>query len=149
MAGRTHGLSRKGGRKTNLYAVWVAMRRRCTNSNEACYPQYGGRGVSVCPEWDDYKAFHDWAVRSGYCRGLTLDRIDNDGNYEPSNCRWATRKQQARNRRVTRVLELDGKAKPLAQWAEELGMNRDTLRGRLRNGWSVRRALTTPIGGSR
>lgn len=82
----THGLSHHP-----LYSVWCGMKRRCNNPNEEKYPRYGGRGIKVCKEWkEDFKKFYDWAIENGYKKGLQIDRIDNDGNYEPSNCKWET-----------------------------------------------------------
>ena len=141
----THGLA-----SDRMYGKWKDMKRRCHNPEHRNYPDYGGRGIAVCAEWrDDFKAFYDHVTAlPGYGKpGMSLDRIDNDGNYEPGNVRWATEKQQKRNTRYTVMLEFDGKIQCMADWADELGMKRVTLEQRIRSGWSVERALTESIRG--
>ena len=108
---------------------------------------YGGRGISVCKEWDEsYEAFRDWALANGYADGLSIDRIDVDGNYEPPNCRWATNQEQQNNKRTNVYLTFNGKTQTIAQWAREVGINPVTLHARIyRYRWSVERALTEQV----
>lgn len=88
-----------GGKGTRLYNIWKGMRQRCTNPKATDYALYGGRGVTFAPEWNEYGAFHDWAIANGYRDNLTLDRVDPDGMYAPDNCRWATAQEQRLNQR--------------------------------------------------
>lgn len=133
-----------GGSKTRLYTIWACMKNRCSCSNNTHFNCYGGRGIKVCDEWKDFENFQIWAVNNGYGENLTLDRIDNDGNYEPSNCRWVTRKEQSFNRRTNHIIEFNGEQRPLGQWAEIFGIHPRTIKDRLGYGWSVEKALTQP-----
>ncbi len=125
------------------YVSWRAMWTRCKRRKNSNYYLYGGAGITVCGRWRSFEFFlADMGERPGGC---TLDRIDGIGNYIPENCRWATRKQQMRNRRDNRLIAHDGQTLCLAEWNERLKMGKDTLGGRLRRGWPVHRALTTPV----
>lgn len=139
---RTHGETH-----TRLYTIWKGMRHRCYSKSRREYPSYGGRGIMVCPEWrDDFLAFRDWAMANGYDDTLSIDRIDNDGNYEPANCRWADTKQQNNNRRSNRPITYSGQTMTITEWSEQTGIPFHVLSQRLgRMGWSVEKALTTPV----
>ena len=117
------------------------MRTRCNNPNFKEYDRYGGRGIKVCQEWDDYFAFREWALQHGYADTLTIDRIDNDGDYYPTNCRWITIAEQQQNRCTCHMITFDGQTKNLTEWAKEYGIARKTIRARLNKGWPVERAL--------
>ena len=110
------------------------MMDRCYREKAHNYPLYGGRGIKVCEEWHSMELFGDWAEKNGYKIGLTLDRIDPDGDYCPENCRWATRKQQANNRRNTVYVTIDGVTKTLSEWAEFVGISRSTINNRYCDG---------------
>jgi hypothetical protein len=125
-----------------LYFIWCGMKVRCKNPNSKAFPDYGGRGIIVCDEWvSDYLNFRDWALSNGYTDGLSIDRKDNDGNYEPTNCRWVTEKIQANNTRTNHLLTLGNKTKTLSEWAKDTGIKRETIMMRIRLGWSVNEAL--------
>lgn len=138
----THGDTRK-----RLYNVWISMKERCCNKTNAAYANYGGRGITICDEWlYDYAVFKDWALNNGYDEKLTLDRIDVNGNYEPSNCRWATKREQAINRRNTLYINYKGETKPLSVWCEDLSLSYEAVRRRIRDKhWSADRAFETPF----
>lgn len=137
----THGMS-----KSPLFAVWCAMIGRCENQNNKSYPNYGGRGISVCKEWHDSSTFFEWALNNGYSHGLTIERIDVDKGYEPDNCKWVSRKQQARNKTNNVMIEIDGTSKCLPEWCEEYGVNYYTVYQRIKKlGWEPKKALTTPL----
>lgn len=129
---------------TRIYAIWEAMKARCQNPHNKYYYNYGGRGIRLCEDWEKFEAFYEWAVKNGYEDSLTIDRIDSDGNYEPANCRWSTRKVQANNTRRNRYIKFKGEMKTMSEWADCLGISYDTMRWRLRN-WSIEKALTEPI----
>ena len=128
-----------------LYNTWNRMIHRCYDPKNHKYYRYGARGNSVCDEWkNDYDTFYKWAMNNGYKEGLSIHRINNDANYEPSNCRWATRKQQQRNMSLNRIIEYKGENKCLSEWCEELNLYYPTIIGRLHKGWSEEKALSTP-----
>lgn len=140
---RIHGDSAK---KERLYRIWAYMKQRCYRENDINYTNYGGRGIGVCDEWrNDYTAFRDWALNNGYDDSLSIDRIDVNGDYEPNNCRWATAKEQARNRRSNRYITYNGETMLLVEWAERFGLPPKILTTRLYLGWSMEKALTTPV----
>lgn len=109
--------------KERLHNTWTSMIQRCTNKNHKYYHYYGGRGITVCDEWKkDYLEFRKWAIANGWKEGLTLDRINNDFPYCPENCRFATKKEQANNRRNNRYVEIKGERRTIAEWADILGV---------------------------
>ena len=137
----THNLS-----GTRLYRIWQAMKNRCFNSKCPYYKHYGGRGIAVCEEWkNNFEMFYEWAMANGYKEDLTIDRINNDGGYEPNNCRWATRKQQQLNRRNIKFLSFNGKTLTQKEWGLELGGGVSLVENRLLSGWSLEEALSTPV----
>lgn len=136
-----------GGTDTRLYRIWSLMRGRCSAPNNADHQNYGGRGITVCQEWSDFAVFRDWALANGYEAHLTIDRRDNNGNYEPSNCRWVGRKAQNRNRRDNIRYQWRGKQMLLSEIAEITGLPYSLIRQRVRrDGWQVERAASTPPG---
>ena len=120
--------------RDKLHDVWSHMKQRCDNPNLRMYARYGGRGITYCNEWRDYPAFHDWAVSNGYTEGLSIDRIDPNGNYEPSNCRWITMKEQQRNKERTIYAEINGEVRTLAEWSELYGLLYRTIHKRYERG---------------
>lgn len=131
-----------GKRKTRLYRIWANIKTRCTNENDPHYERYGGRGITVCDEWkNDFKAFYDWSMSNGYADDLTIDRINNNGNYEPSNCRWVTIKEQNQNKRNVVLITYDGETHNVTEWAQILRLGHDTIRQRYRKGWTPEQCL--------
>ena len=139
---KTHGEA-----KTRLHNIWLKMRGRCANPTDPAYPRYGGRGIKVCEEWEaSYERFAEWARSNGYQGDLTIDRIDNDGNYKPSNCRWASYAEQNRNYGRNRPVNYRGRSVLVCDLAEEVGLPQDILKNRIfRYGWSVEEAVSTPV----
>lgn len=143
--GKNNTNFKHGKTGTRLFRTWVHMRQRCMNPNDKRFSDYGGRGISVCSEWGEYLNFEKWALENGYRKDLTIDRINNDGNYEPSNCRWTTNKEQCNNRRSNRIIEVDGIKMNEKQWAEFLGIPRHILSNRLHRGMSETEAVKKPV----
>lgn len=138
---RKHGLSR-----TAEYRAWQTMRLRCTVPSNPAFANYGGRGITVCARWlNSVEAFVEDMGPKPTPRH-ELDRIDNNRGYEPGNCRWVTRKQNDRNRRSNRMVEFRGERKALSAWCELFGVSQDTVSWRIKKGWDLERALTTPVG---
>ena len=132
-------------RTHRLYNIWRGIKQRCCNSKSVFFNYYGGRGIKICDEWlNDFKKFYDWSVKNGYDGKLSIDRINNDGNYEPHNCRWANPKIQSTNRRTNRIIEINGEKKCLSEWLEINNISSTTFYRRINNGWNVVEALTTP-----
>lgn len=133
-----------GKSHTRLNSIWRGMKKRCFNQNDSRFNLYGGRGITVCKEWkDDFQAFYDWAMNNGYTDNLSIDRIDVNGNYEPSNCRWADSKTQSNNKSTSFLLTMNGETHTVSEWAEIVGIDRKTISDRItRFGWSAEKALT-------
>lgn len=129
---------------TRLYGIWCAMKSRCGNNNTLAYPDYGCRGITVCEEWkNSFESFMNWANSSGYDEKLSIDRIDNDGNYCPENCRWVDSATQASNRRSNVIYEYNGVSHNISEWSKIMGISYKKLHRRLKSGWPIERALTT------
>lgn len=117
--------------KTRLFTIWMSMIHRCENPTNTAYRNYGKRGIRVCPEWHEFVTFQEWAIQNGYNENLSIDRINNEQGYNPSNCRWVTMKEQQNNRTNNRIIEINGIKKTMAQWADETGISTRTIWYRL------------------
>lgn len=126
---------------SRIKTIWKNMRQRCHNPNFIYYHNYGGRGITVCDEWQDFHTFEQWAYANDYSDDLTIDRINTNGNYEPSNCRWTTMKVQTNNKRNNRLITYNGKTQTESQWADELGISFTVLRNRLHKGFPLDKAF--------
>ena len=124
---RTHGQS-----QTRLYKIWKDVRKRCSNKSNQAYDRYGGRGIKVCDEWDNnFQAFCEWSMNNGYGDSLSIDRIDNDGDYTPDNCRWANRQEQVENTRNNIFISINGEIRTAAEWSKITNISRYTLYSRI------------------
>lgn len=136
---RTHGKAH-----TRVNEIWKKMRRRCQNRSDVSYERYGARGISVCERWQTFENFYA-DMGDPPTRKHSIDRINNEGNYEPENCRWATVLEQSNNKRSNTVLTFRGQSKTIAEWAREIGISPFRLSSRLAAGWGVKEALTSPV----
>lgn len=135
--------------KSRLYYLWCGMRSRCNYTRNTHYKNYGAKGIRVCKEWDDFLKFKKWALQNGYNpdakRGeCTLDRINNDGNYEPNNCRFISNKEQCNNKTTNIYITYKNRTHTLKEWSEITGIKAGTLQRRYHNGWNIEKILNTP-----
>lgn len=119
---------------TRLYSIWSSMKARCETKTNGSYKNYGAKGIKVCEPWRDFSIFKDWALSNGYEDSLTIERMDIKGNYEPSNCKWVTMKEQQNNRSNTTFVMYNNESKPISAWCDELGLDYELISGRYRNG---------------
>lgn len=134
-----HGLS-----ASSEYKIWTGMRQRCENPKHIKYKRYGGRWITVCERWKLFDNFlADMGFRPNIC--LSIERVNNNGNYEPGNCKWATRKEQQRNMASNHLIEFNGRSMTLVAWAEEVGLKPSVIHGRIWMGWTIKETLTTPL----
>lgn len=142
---RTHGHT--SGKRSRIYRIWSGIKTRCFNERqEYAFNKYGAKGITMCDEWRySFEAFLDWSMKNGYSDSLTIDRIDPHGNYCPDNCRWVTQVKQQNNRSNNHVITYNGETHTLAEWNRILGFGRGVISKRLARGWSLERAMTTPL----
>lgn len=134
-------------RHTKLYEVWKSIKQRCLNPKNKAYHNYGGRGITICDEWaNDFNSFYEWSMENSYKEGLTIDRINNNGNYEPSNCRWTTKIVQCNNTRVNNYVTINNETKSLADWCRYYNVSYSLVSQRIyKFHWDKIKALTTPV----
>lgn len=134
--------------KERLYSIFHNMKSRCYLKTFAKYKYYGARGIKICDEWlgkNGFKNFYNWAIVNGYENGLTIDRINNDLDYSPANCRWVTMTVQNNNTSINHYITFNGETKSVSEWAKEYNIHRCVLNNRLRRGWSFLKAALTPV----
>lgn len=146
--GRTDGI-KYGESRERIHNIWYLIKFRCEDPSSHCFHNYGGRGIQMCKEWadgiDGYFRFKEWSLNNGYSDDLTIDRIDNNGDYSPENCRWVDIYAQGNNKRNNVLIEYEGKTQTLSQWARELNVPMVSLHNRIRVlGWDIERAFTQP-----
>lgn len=130
-----------------LYGIWQGMLNRCRNPNRERYSRYGGRGIVVCDEWKDFSVFQEWALSNGYEEKLSIDRINPDGDYCPSNCRWVDEKTQANNKTTNHIIEVNGERHNISEWSNITGIKKGTIQSRLIRGWTPERAISERVRG--
>lgn len=144
---KTHGKSKT----TRLYNVWKGMRQRCNNINSSAYHNYGGRGIRICPAWNDFQEFYEWAIHNGYddneqAKYCSIERVDVNGDYCPENCKWVTRKQQANNTRRNHHLTFNGQTRTISEWEDVTGIPQKVIWNRIEKcNWTVDKALTEEV----
>lgn len=135
---KTHGMSNRG-----IYEIWKGMRQRCLNPKNPNYKYYGGRGITICSRWNNFANFSADMGRRPSPKH-SMERIDNNKNYEKSNCRWATSTEQCGNRRTSRLLSYHGRTQPMCAWQKELGFSRHLIQQRLKRGWTIEQTFEIP-----
>lgn len=141
-----HGCCRRKVPKERIYRIWSGIKSRCLDKNCKAFSKYGGRGISICDEWLNFETFKKWAANNGYEDNLTIDRINVNGNYEPSNCRWATQKEQANNRRNSTYITFNGETHTLSEWETITGISQKVIYSRINKlHWTIEDSLTKPI----
>lgn len=143
---RSESKMKYDSKHNRIYSIWRGMKERCYYKHNKRYEQYGGRGIKVCMEWHNFATFQEWALSSGYSDELSIDRIDNNGNYSPENCRWATNIEQANNKSQSKIIDCEGKCMTLAQWCKILSLPYSSVYRRLSKGWTFEQAIKTPFG---
>lgn len=133
-----------GRKHKRLYEIWTNMKTRCNNPNYQCFHAYGGKGVAVCSDWNDFEQFLEWALKSGYTRSLTIDRKDNSMGYSPENCRWVDMQTQQNNRTNNHLITVEGQTKTMAEWARASEIPYATILNRLARGWPEEQAVMLP-----
>ena len=133
-------------KNTRLFSIWSNIKSRCLNKNSTNYHRYGGRSIKICNEWiHDFKSFYEWSINHGYSDNLTIDRIDNNGNYTPDNCRWVDSKVQSTNKSNNHYVIINGIKKTLSEWCILKNINYRTVQDRLKRKWSIERALSEKV----